>query len=138
MKLVVDASVAAKWLVPEVLSEGAVGLLDPGNELVVPELFWAEVGNILWKKARAGELQKIEALTRFDAVASMGLRTISNQVVARRAVQVALATGRTVYDSIYIALAMHEGCRFVTADERLVKGLGGTPYREHAVWLGTM
>jgi predicted nucleic acid-binding protein len=138
VKLVVDASVAAKWLVPEVLSEGAVGLLDPGNELVVPELFWAEVGNILWKKARAGELQKIEALTRFDAVASMGLRTISNQVVARRAVQVALATGRTVYDSIYIALAMHEGCRFVTADERLVKGLGGTPYREHAVWLGTM
>jgi predicted nucleic acid-binding protein len=46
--------------------------------------------------------------------------------------------GRTVYDSLYIALSMHEGCRFVTADERLVNGLGGTPYRVHAAWLGTM
>jgi predicted nucleic acid-binding protein len=138
VKLVVDASVAAKWLVPEVLSGEAVGLLSPDNELVVPELFWAEVGNILWKKARAGELQSTEALTRFDAVSSMGLRTISNAVGARVAIEVALATGRTVYDSLYIALAMHEGCRFVTADERLVNGLGGTPYRAHAVWLGTM
>ena len=138
MKLVVDASVAAKWLVPEVLSGEAVGLLSPDNELVVPELFWAEVGNILWKKARAGELESTEALTRFDAVSSMGLRTISNAVVARVAIEVALATGRTVYDSLYIALAMHEGCRLVTADERLVNGLGGTPYRVHAVWLGTM
>jgi predicted nucleic acid-binding protein len=138
VKLVVDASVAAKWLVPEVLSQEAVGLLNPDNGLVVPELFWAEVGNILWKKARAQELPDTEALKRFDALASMGLRTISNALVARSAIEVALATGRTVYDSLYVALAMHEGCRFVTADERLVNGLAGTLYGVHAVWLGTM
>ncbi len=56
MKLVVDASVAAKWLLTEALSPKAVGLVQPDNELVVPDLFWAEVGNILWKKVRAGEL----------------------------------------------------------------------------------
>ena len=137
MKLVVDASVAAKWLVPEVLSQEAVSLLQPDNELIVPELFWAEVGNILWKKARAGELQNTDAVMRFDALASMGLRTISNAPIARMAIEVALSTRRTVYDSLYIALAMTEGCRFVTADERLVNGLAGTPYRAHVVWLGT-
>lgn len=46
---------------------------------------------------------------------------------ARAAIEIALATAALGYDSLYIALAMHEGCRFVTADERLVNGLGGTP-----------
>ena len=77
-------------------------------------------------------------MKRFDALASMGLHTISNVPVARMAIEVALATGRTVYDSLYIALAMNEGCRFVTADERLVNGLASTPYQVHAIWLGTM
>jgi predicted nucleic acid-binding protein len=136
VKLVVDASVAAKWLLAEALSVKAVGLVQLENELIVPELFWAEIGNILWKKARTGELPDTEALRRFDDLASMGLRTVSNAVIARAAVGVAVAAGRTVYDSVYVALAMHEGCRFVTADERLVNALAGTPYAVHIVWLG--
>ena len=138
MKLVVDASVAAKWLLAEALSPTALGLVQPENELIVPELFWAEVGNILWKKWRAGELPETEVMRRFDDLGSMGLRTVSNTVVARAAVGVALATGRTVYDSQYVALAMHEGCRFVTADERLVNGLVRTKYAAHVAWLGAM
>jgi predicted nucleic acid-binding protein len=136
VKLVVDASVAAKWLLAEALSAKAVGLVQLENELLVPELFWAEIGNILWKKARTGELPDTEAVRRFDDLASMGLRTVSNALIARAAIGVALAAGRTVYDSVYVALAMHEGCRFVTADERLVNALAGTPYAVHVVWLG--
>jgi predicted nucleic acid-binding protein len=77
-------------------------------------------------------------MRRFDDLGSMGLRTVSNAVVARAAIGVALATSRSVYDSHYVALAMHEGCRFVTADERLVNGLASTPYEVHAIWLGAM
>jgi predicted nucleic acid-binding protein len=138
MKLVVDASVAAKWLVVEPLSAQALALLDSGNELIAPELFWAEVGNILWKKARAADLTDTEAIKRFDALSAMGLRTVANASVARDAVEFALATGRTVYDAIYVALAVRENCRFVTADERLVNGLAGTPHRAHVVWLGAL
>jgi predicted nucleic acid-binding protein len=123
MKLVVDASVAAKWRVVEALSTQALALLDSGNELIAPELFWAEVGNILWKKARAGDLTDTEAIKRFDALTGMGLRTVANASVARDAVELAPATGRTVYDAVYVALAMRESCRFVTADERLVLAL---------------
>jgi hypothetical protein len=52
--------------------------------------------------------------------------------------ELALATGRTVYDAVYVARAMRESCRFVTADERLVDGLAGTPHRAHLVWLGAL
>ena len=56
----------------------------------------------------------------------MDLRTVSNASLARVAVGIALATGRTVYDSLYVAFAADEGCQFVTADERLVNALAGT------------
>ena len=59
--LVLDASVAAKWFLPpagETLTEEALQLLKAyasGRlQFVVPDLFWAEVGNIFWKAARQG------------------------------------------------------------------------------------
>ena len=46
-KFVVDASVAIKWYLPENFSEDADRLLNPLFELLVPELLFAETGNIL-------------------------------------------------------------------------------------------
>jgi predicted nucleic acid-binding protein len=51
---VVDESVVARWFVPERLSDDAVRLLADKDELASPDLMWAEIGNVLWKKARAG------------------------------------------------------------------------------------
>lgn len=58
---VVDANVVAKWFVPERLSEEAVRLLDERHELASPDLLWPELGSVLWKKARAGQLTGREA-----------------------------------------------------------------------------
>jgi predicted nucleic acid-binding protein len=43
-----------------------------------------------------------------------------------RAMEVALATRRAVYDCVYLALAEREGCELVTADEQFVRGLRNT------------
>ena len=56
MRLVTDASVAVKWLVAEADSATANGLLGAGHELHAPRLLASEVGNALWRKARAGDL----------------------------------------------------------------------------------
>ncbi|MEK6604283.1 MAG: type II toxin-antitoxin system VapC family toxin, partial [Nitrospirota bacterium] len=55
-RLVVDASVAVKWLVPEIHADAARRILSPNNELLAPDLIWAEVGNVIWKKWRCGEV----------------------------------------------------------------------------------
>ena len=60
MKWVVDASVAAKWLAPEADSALASALLD--DELLVPDLLFAEVGNILWKKQQRAEMDAATAM----------------------------------------------------------------------------
>ena len=52
MKVVVDASVAAKWFLPEIHSDAAARLLDPAIALYAPDLIVPEFGNILWKKIR--------------------------------------------------------------------------------------
>jgi hypothetical protein len=50
LNLVIDASVAAKWFLPdEPFSERAL-------ELLLPDLFFSECGNILWKAARRKSL----------------------------------------------------------------------------------
>ena len=55
-RVVVDASVAVKWFIPEALSSEARGLLAPEYELLAPDLLWVELGNALWKKHRRREL----------------------------------------------------------------------------------
>jgi predicted nucleic acid-binding protein len=137
-KVVVDASVAAKWLVTESLSDKALALLGGPDDLISPDLLLPEVGNILWKKARAGDLTPAMASERFRALQLMGVALVPSAGIADRALTLALETRRTVYDALYLALAEAEGCRFVTADERLVNALSHSPIAELAIWLGAI
>lgn len=59
MKWVIGASVAAKWLAPESDSPPAEALLD--DELIAPDLLFAEVANTLWKKRQRGEMDAVAA-----------------------------------------------------------------------------
>ncbi len=55
-KFVVDANVAIKWVLPEIHTQAALRLLqDESNILLVPDFFFSEVSNILWKQVRRGE-----------------------------------------------------------------------------------
>jgi predicted nucleic acid-binding protein len=135
-KVVVDASVAAKWLVTESLSDKALTLLGGSDDFIAPDLFLPEVGNILWKKARAGDLTPAMASERFRALQSMGVALVPSAGIADRALAIALEYRRTVYDALYLALAEAEGCRFVTADERLVNSLLHSQIAGLTIWLG--
>ena len=56
MRLVVDASVAVKWLIAEEGSDAAHGLAASGDDLYAPRLMASEIANALWRKARLGGL----------------------------------------------------------------------------------
>ena len=51
------------------------------------------------------------------------------------AIEIALRTGRTVYDSQYVALAVQIGCRLVTADEKLYNALKDGPLGTNILWV---
>ena len=115
---VIDASVAVKWFVPELHSREAAALLDPTFALHAPDLLFAEVSNALWKKTRRRELKLSEARLVLRGLASVPLEVTPTCQLAAGALDLALEAGCTVYDAVYLALAIHHDCRLVTADER--------------------
>ena len=128
MQLVVDASVAVKWLVEEEDSDAAEGLLDARYELFAPRLLASEVGNALWRKVRMGELERSHAGALASAISEMAVRWMPDDEIGPDAVRLSLALDRPVYDCVYLALAHRLGATLVTADARFVNALAATEH----------
>ena len=120
MSWIVDSSVAVKWIAPEVGQEAAIDLINEERELVAPEFILVEVGNILWKKVRRGELSKEQGGEGIGLIRRIVQRFVPDEMLADRAVAIALETDHPVYDCLYVACAEHAEGTVVTADERLV------------------
>ncbi len=133
--LVVDASVAVKWLVPERHAEAALRALSRDYSLLAPDLIWAEVGNTLWKKWRRGEIREEEASRLLKDFRRFPLRIYASHGLLNLAWDVAARFGRSLYDSLYLALADHMGCQLVTADRRLHRTLERRPLGAGLLWV---
>ncbi|MCL5966040.1 MAG: type II toxin-antitoxin system VapC family toxin [Deltaproteobacteria bacterium] len=132
---VVDASIAVKWFVPEVHSGHALHLLRKRFSLQAPELIQAEFGSILWKKCRAGELDGTTAGGILDSFRRSPLVVHPHGAILKLAWEIALKHRQTFYDSLYLALAMTEKARMVTADRKFCDALAGTPAERHLLWI---
>lgn len=133
--LVVDASVALKWFLPEVHADAALRLLDRDHHLMAPELVVPEFGNALWKRVLRGEASAAEAGAALEALATMPVVLQPSQPLAPLALDIACRTRRTVYDSLYVALAVVHDCRLVTADRRLYQALTDSALAVHLLWI---
>ena len=120
--LVIDASVAVKWVIEEEGTAQALALR--GRALVAPDLLIAECANILWKKVRRRELSEREAAFAAGLLVRADIELVAMRPYLETAVRIAVALGHPAYDCIYIALAENEGLRFVTADMSLVRKVG--------------
>jgi len=134
-KVVVDASVAIKWFVPEIHSASAARALDSSLVLYAPDLIVAEFGNILWKKVRRGEIAHEEAAEIVGAFAKLPLEIRPSSLLLSPAIELAIALDRTVYDSLYLALAVAEDCVLITADARFHSTLAASPLANHVQWV---
>ena len=121
--LVVDASVVVKWFVPEIHSDAARRLLELPHEYVAPDLLFAETASTIWKKIRRKELTAEQGQQLVADIGRIAVETISCRVLAEDAHALATVTGRTVYDSMYVALAVRLNTRAITADDRLESAL---------------
>ncbi len=133
--LVVDASVVIKWLLPEVHGSAARRVLTERNQLLAPDLLWAELGNALWKKCRAAEIEGGEARDLLRDFKRFPVSTTPSILLISAALDVATRYSTTVYDSLYLALAVSRRCRLVTADRRLYNGLERGPLATSLLWV---
>jgi predicted nucleic acid-binding protein len=128
---VMDASVGIKLFLVEPLADRTDALFahltdDPPARFYVPDLFFVECANILWKYVqRFGYTAEVATQDVRDLV-SLPLQTVSMAVLAEDALAVAIRYGSTAYDSAYVALAQRLSLPLVTADEALVRRFEGT------------
>ncbi len=124
---VVDASVVVKWFVPEIHSDAARRLLALSHDYFAPDLVFAEAANAVWKKIRRGELRIEDGPHLVADISRSAVEPVSCRTLAGDAVVLANATRQTVYDALYVVLAVRLDTRLITADDRLAGALGGVP-----------
>jgi len=127
MKYVLDSSVALKWVLPEADSVKAIRLRDEYkngiHELLAPDIFTPEIANGLASAERQGRIKTGEsAILLLDVVRAAPAIHLTAPLLLR-AMALAIATRRAVYDCIYLALAEAQGCELVTADDQFARGL---------------
>src|SRR5579883_657317 len=128
--LVVDASVAVKWILPEEDTERALRLQesyqDEEIDLISPYLVVSEVANVVWKRQRRGDFSAAVAQRVFLQFLQDSPMVLDATAVSNAALGLAVAHGRPFYNCLYLAWALEERCDLITADERFFNALGAT------------
>jgi predicted nucleic acid-binding protein len=133
---VIDASVALKWFVTEVHGAEARRFLDAGIRGHVPTQLFGEVANALWRKVHfSGEIAADQGRAILRTLLAASLQVHPTTPPLGSAFDIAVASGRTVYDSLYLALALSLGCKLVTADQKLYNALQGGPLAGTVHWV---
>lgn len=137
---VLDASVAIKWAVPaanEPLTDESVRLFrrfrDSEIDFLVPDIFWAEIGNVLWKGAKRQRWSRSDAEVIAAEFKGRDFQTVPSQLLLPDALKIAFAHDRNIYDCLYVALAAESQLQLITADERLANAMAA---RFPVKWLG--
>ncbi len=140
--IVLDASVAVKWFLPsdqESLTTEAFALAQQYQageiDFAVPDLFWVEVTNFFWKATRQGRCTLETAKSAVESFKTKEFPTVKSLDLVESALHIALAFQRSVYDSVYIALAVTLNTYLATADERLANAVAA---KLPVKWLGAL
>ena len=128
---VIDASVGIKLFVVEDLSEVTYQLFDqltaePPAQFYVPDLFFIECTNILWKYVRRFDYPAENARQDVIDLRALALTIISTADLMKPALELALKYNITAYDASYATLAEQLALPLVTADTTLVRKLAGS------------
>ena len=139
--VVVDASVAFKWLVEEENSDKATALTrlwdDEGVQLAAPPLMPFEVANALHRRVVKGELAVEVAADLMQDLMSLGVAFHATPNLHSKALELAsrLMQG-AVYDAHYLALAESLGCELWTADQKFYRAASSEV--DNVRWIGEL
>ena len=137
--VVVDASLAVKWLVNEVDTDRALALarswVRSGIQPMAPYLMPVEVSNALYRRVSLKQMPILDATELLGAFLGTGIELREPAGLHRRAKELASRLSQdSVYDAHYLALAETLDCELWTADERFYRA--ASPSFRLVRWLG--
>jgi predicted nucleic acid-binding protein len=109
-------------------SDKALRLLDEFrrgvHDFLAPDMFLAEIGHALTRAERRNAIPIGDAIVHFDALVMPPPDLRSSAPLIGEAVQLSSARRASVYDCLYVVLAMQENCPVITADQKFVATFG--------------
>jgi predicted nucleic acid-binding protein len=109
-------------------------LFSPRRKLISPDLIGVEVANAIWKRVERRDIDSNEAvriLNDFQRIAAGPLETVISEPYLSAALRMAIVTRRTVYDCLYLALAMSRHATLITADVKFANALANSPFSRY-------
>jgi predicted nucleic acid-binding protein len=129
--LVLDCSVAAKWVLPEPRRQPALELFEhylSGEVLTAPDILLAEFASLVAKRNRRMQISAAQAQEAFAMMTKCAPRLVDTRPRLSQALDLSLQHQLSLWDCIYLALALEHDCPVLTADLRLFRaGKGRHP-----------
>jgi predicted nucleic acid-binding protein len=116
--IIIDTSVALKWVLPEEKTDAALALY--GTELAASSIWLAEAANAIWRHVIAGRVQSGDGVEALRRLRESGVSSIPIDLDVTQALALGLRLNHPIYDCLYLAAAIRERSYVVTADERFV------------------
>ena len=135
MKIVVDASVAIKWFLTENLNQEADRFLHDNYVLIAPNFLLLEVSNIVWKKTMRSEIEGKDFAFIIGSLKSFMSVLHPIEPFLFLAQQLAFQLRHPVYDCLYLATAMMNKTRVITADRKFYNRVADSEYSESIAWI---
>jgi predicted nucleic acid-binding protein len=124
---IIDASVILKWFIDEepdatyrarkIRDSYLKGL----KQIFIPDFLFVEIANVLafYKKISDSQIETIwSKLNQFNLPSMpIGLEFLT------KSLKISRKYGISVYDAIYVTLAIEKECQLITADKKLVKAV---------------
>jgi predicted nucleic acid-binding protein len=123
--IVVDTSVALKWIIAEDGHELARMVRGVDRDMVAPHLLVSELCSALRKNENRGTAPPQDAIDKaLAAVLNDILELVDDRVISKRAMELSRLLDHSVYDCFFLA-ASEPGGVLVTADEKLAAKVTG-------------
>ncbi len=137
--VVIDASLAAMWAVPETYSNQALALAkqwaQKHTRLIAPCLMLTQVTNAFYKRVARREMELVTSLAALHVVLEFGIEIREEPGLHSRAMELSHQLKRpTTCDCHYLALAEIHNCELWTGDERFYNSVKETMHR--VKWIG--
>ena len=100
-------------------NSSVIDKLEQANLVLVPQLYFSETANALWKYVSHNQLSAEQAIERYQDVCALPDQAISDQTLALEALSLACINNHPVYDMIYAVLARRNACGVLSRDNRL-------------------
>jgi predicted nucleic acid-binding protein len=132
LQCIIDTNVLLKHFIPDPLSTQVdlllAHLINPQTSIYIPDLFYIENANVLWKYVRARQLNVEQVQAHLKTLKAFPFKVTSTAELLETALTISIDYGISAYDACYVALADRVDAPLLTLDQKLVKALSNSTH----------